>query len=224
MYQELFKFLYRYNRKEKNGKDKIKEVTFIETILIILSIVIIIQIIVIILFFSEIVLNIEKCEIIYNEKQRNKLLVNDLKMNVEVIIFRKLKILKIKINKEYCEILKLKFKMNAIKKLKDKKDTSLGFILKNIDKIKPNIKKFDLNLSVGTQDMIITIFLIPTLSTAVSIFVSKYFSENKNNNFYMKINPNFLNINNFSLKLTTTIKLNTLRTLFFIIKHRKIKR
>lgn len=144
-------------------------------------------------------------------------------MYIELILLKKLKILEIKMNKEYCEILKLKFKMNAIKKLKDKTDSSLGFILKNIDKIKPNIKKFDLNLSVGTQDMIITIFLIPTLSTTISILVLKYFSENKTTNFYMKINPNFLNINNFSLKLVTTIKTNTLRTLFFIRKHKKIK-
>lgn len=130
-------------------------------------------------------------------------------MNIELVFFKKIKVLKLKINKKYCKILKFKFEMKSIEKLESNK--YMIYLLKNIDKLKPNIKKFNLNLSVGTQDMIITIFLIPVLSTILSIFVLKYFSENKTTNFYMNINPNFINVNNFSLKFKAKIKLSTIR-------------
>lgn len=169
------------------------------------------------------IFNVEECEILYNEKLKNKFVVNKFKMNVEVKIFKKLKILNIEINKEFCKIFKIKFRLNVIKKMKDKQDSSFGFIIKNLNELNPDINKINLNLSIGTEDMIITTFLVPILSTIISIFISKYFSENKERDCYLKITPNFLNINNFSFKCITKIKLNTLRFLFFIKKHREIK-
>ncbi len=175
----------------------------------------------IILFNLNLNFRFEKCDVIFNEKVDNKLDIRELKLFVDLIIFQKIKILTINVNQEYCEVFNIKFNINGIKLSKEKEENSVVFVLKNLDKLKPKINKFELNLSLGTRDMLITLLGVPVLATYISFLFSKYSITNNYNNFYLRINPNYFNINNFSLKLTASIYLNAINFLFFIIKRRR---
>lgn len=198
-------------------------------ILILLFILIMIQIIVIGVCFSNIVLNVSECDISYNVDCRNKINIKKLKVNVGVYLFKKIKILNIKIFKDYFEIFKIKFHLNFLETFKRDKTRESMFIIKNIGDLDPEIKKINLNLSFGTESTMLTVFLIPTITTLISGIISNYMEENNNlkqnaiSNCNLKIMPRYLNTNNFSLNLSTQISFDTLTTLVFIKKHREIK-
>ena len=163
----------------------------------------------------------EKCEVIFNEKAVNKFNIKELKLFVDLIAFGKFKILTVKVNQEYCELFNIKFNINGIKLSKEKNENSTIFLLKNLDELRPGINELELNLSFGTREMIITVFLVPVLSTFISFLYSKYSISRCSENFYLKVNPNYFNVNNFSLKFTSNIYVNVINFLIFIIKHRR---
>lgn len=193
---------------------------------IVFLIIIIIQIIILGIIFSNLELNIEECDISYNIEVPKKLQVKKLKVNVKIYLFKKINILKIKIYRNYCEIFKIKVHLNILKELKDDKQQGTWFVLKNIGKLKPQIKKINFEISGGTEDVLLTTFLVPIFSGIVFTFISKNLDEKNNeriSNCNIKILPRYINANNFSISGTTKIHFDTMRTLFFIKKHKKIK-
>lgn len=197
-------------------------------ILIISFIIILIQIFVISLFFSNIVLDIEECDISYNDNYQKKVDIKKLKVNVKIYLFKKIKILNIKIYKNYCEIFKMKINLNILKKLKDDNQSGFIYVIKNIGKLNPKIKNVNLKIALGTEDTMITTFLIPIISTVLSLVISNYMEENMSNvkgesNYNFKIMPQYINTNNFNLNGSARISFDTFRTLFFIKKHSEIK-
>ena len=198
-------------------------------ILIMLFFMIIIEILIIALLFSNIVLDVEKCDIWYDEKIKNKIEVQHLKVSIKVYIFRKIRILSIKLHRNYCEIFKIKIKLNLLKKLKEDKQSGIMFVIKNIGKLKPKVKKINLKLDIGTEDLIITTFLVPIISTVLSIYITRNLEVTKerkmkqSSNYKLKITPQYLNKNNFKLLASGQISFDLLNTLFFIKKHKAIK-
>lgn len=190
-------------------------------IFIFISILIIIFIFWILMFNFDLNFRFEKCEVIFNEKAVNKFNIKELKLFVDLIAFGKFKILTVKVNQEYCELFNIKFNINGIKLSKEKNENSTIFLLKNLDELRPGINELELNLSFGTREMIITVFLVPVLSTFISFLYSKYSISRCSENFYLKVNPNYFNVNNFSLKFTSNIYVNVINFLIFIIKHRR---
>lgn len=194
-------------------------------VLFILGILILIQIFIIGICYSNIILNIRECDISYNVSLKNELCIEKFKINLEFFLFKKIRILKIKIYKNYCEILKMKIHFNFLKELKDNKQKGTVFVLKNIWKLDPEIKNINLYLKLGTENMMLTIFLVPTITTVLSGVISNYMKKyNKDiSKCTLEIKPNYLDINQFKLNLSTKISFDTITTLFFINKHRKIR-
>lgn len=192
-------------------------------LLIICFLVILIQIFIIGVCFSNLILDIKECDITYNIEKRNQIDIKKLKFSVNVYLFRKIKILSIKIHENYCEILNFKIHLNILKKLKDDKQSGIIFIIKNIRKLEPEIKNLNLDLKISTENVMLTVFLVPTISTIFSILISNYKGENSKRELYdLKIMPKYLSKNLFSFKLSTQISFDTVTTLFFIKKHREI--
>ena len=127
----------------------------------------------------------------------------------------------------------IKIHLNVLKKLKDDEEYGVFFIFKNIWKLKPEIKNVNFEIEGGTEDTLVTTFLIPTFSTVIFSIISKNMKLNNNNssdnkkiensNCNLKIIPSFVNTNNLSLKGNLQIDFDTMKTIFFIRKHRKIK-
>ena len=201
--------------------------------LIIFFIAVLLEIIMLGIIISNIELDIEECDISYNIEIPNKFKIKKLKVNIKLFLFRKIKILKIKIYKNYCIIFGIKIHLNVLKKLKDDEEYGTWFILKNIWKLNPQIKNINIEIEAGTEDTLLTTFLIPTASMIIFPVISKNMKFTKNNNSNnenvdypncnIKIIPKYINSNNLALKGNLQIAFDTMRTLFFIRKHKKIK-
>lgn len=198
--------------------------------IVVLNIICIISIVYIIFLFlisSNIILKIKDCNIFYDEKYQKKIEIRKIKTSIEVYVFKKIRILNIKIHENYCEIFKIKVNLNLLKILKEDEQTGTTFVIKNILKLKPKIKNIYFKLNLGTENLMFTTFLIPTISTGLSIILGKYGEKkeniNSNNNLEFKINPIYVNKNMFELNTSIEISFSTIRTLFFIRKHKKIK-
>ena len=196
-------------------------------VLNIICIISIVYIIFLLLISSNIILKIEDCNIFYDEKYQKKIEIKKIKTSIEVYVFKKIRILNIKIHENYCEIFKIKVNLNLLKILKEDEQTGTTFVIKNILKLKPKIKNIYFKLNLGTENLMFTTFLIPTISTGLSIILGKYGEKkgniNSNNNLEFKINPIYVNKNMFELNTSIEISFSTIRTLFFIRKHKKIK-
>ena len=127
----------------------------------------------------------------------------------------------------------IKIHLNVLKKLKDDEEYGALFIFTNIWKLKPEIKNVNFEIEGGTEDTLVTTFLIPTFSTIIFSIISKNMKTNNNNsrvnkkiespNCNLKIIPRYVNTNNLILKGNLQIDFDTMKILFFIRKHRKIK-
>ncbi len=191
--------------------------------LILLFLLIIIQIIIIGICFSSLLLNVKECEISYNVRLKNEFEIIKLKVSVDIYLFKKIRILSIKIHKNYCEIFKTKLHFNLLKKLKSDKDSSISYVVKNIWKLEPKIQSMDLKLDFGTESTMLNVFTVPFLSTLLSGIINNYSKDNiEKTDIRFKIIPQFIDKNVLDLKLSTKIYFNTIKTMFFIRKHQEI--
>ena len=201
---------------------------------IIFLVIIIIQIIILGIIFSNLELDIDECDLSYNVEIPNKLKIKKLKVNIRLYLFKKINVLKIKIYKNYCVIFGIKFHFNVLKKLKNDDEFATWFILKNIWKLTPEIKRINFEIILGTENILITTFLVPTFSTFLFSIISKNMKLESNNSnketevekqskCNLKIIPRYINTNNLSLKGSLQINFNTMKVVFFIKKHRALK-
>lgn len=191
--------------------------------LILLFLLIIIQIIIIGICFSSLLLNVKECEISYNVRLKNEFEIIKLKVSVDIYLFKKIRILSIKIHKNYCEIFKTKLHFNLLKKLKSDKDSGISYVVKNIWKLEPKIQSMDLKLDFGTESTMLNVFTVPFLSTLLSGIINNYSKDNiEKTDIRFKIIPQFIDKNVLDLKLSTKIYFNTIKTMFFIRKHQEI--
>lgn len=199
-------------------------------VLIVLFLIIIIHLIMLAMFFSNVIVNIDECDISYNEDYRKQLYIKSLKIGVKVYVFKIIRIANIKIYRDYLKIFMFKIKFNSlkknIKKLNNDEKNIFEFFIKNLNKIKllkPLIKNINLELYFGTEETILTIFSIPTLSTAISIFIGNSLEEYDSQNFTYKIIPRHMNANNFEIKCQTKFSIRTLKILTFLKEYKRFE-
>lgn len=110
------------------------------------------------------------------------------------LILSKIPIIKINITKTKLEKIKLKEKIKNI----DTKflENNINFdkkLFKAIKKSNIDVNKFDLEIELGTENASITAFVVPIISTVISIFLERKIEEIQNQRFI--INPIFINQN-----------------------------
>lgn len=158
----------------------------------------------IILLFSKIKININKFNYLsINPKNRK----TDYNIIIQLIILKKFPILEIKFNKNnIIKIEKIKrkiknkfetFDFTEIKKDKEIKKK----ILEIIKKLKIDIDKINLNIEIGTENAVLTSFIIPIVATLVTYIlrtnIKNNFIKSEENKFKIKpiyYNQNLLNI------------------------------
>lgn len=158
----------------------------------------------IILLFSKIKININKFNYLsINPKNRK----TDYNIIIQLIILKKFPIFEIKFNKNnIMKIEKIKQKIKnkfetfdfiEIKKNKEVKKK----ILKIIKKLKIDIDKINLNIEIGTENAVLTSFIIPVVATLLTYILKNNIKNNviksEENKFKIKpiyYNQNLLNI------------------------------
>ena len=181
-----------------------------------------------IIFISFFIIIIIQLLIIFILLSNMKFEILDLKIILKIRIFKELNLLKIIIYKDYCKILNKKIEFNYLKNVKDKNENSIFFIIRNFRKLNPQIDKFDLNLKIGTEDIFFTTFLIPIISSGITLLIRDYLSLDKinedKNNFDFKIQPIYPTNNISIINLKLILNLSTIKFIYFTIKHYKDRR
>lgn len=187
----------------KNGKTNINLLMEVD-ILVFLFVFAFIILITIILLFSKIKININKFNYLSINPKNKK---TDYNIIIQLIILKKFPIFEIKFNKNnIMKIEKIKqkiknkfetFDFTEIKKNKEVKKK----ILKIIKKLKIDIDKINLNIEIGTENAVLTSFLIPIVATLVTYIlrtnIKNNFIKSEENKFKIKpiyYNQNLLNI------------------------------
>lgn len=209
-----------------------------EIALFILFFIIFIEILLIGFLFSNVSLNIEKLNINSLNRKITDIYVEKMNVKLQIYIFKYIRILNIKLNKNYFEILKGKIKyekfFNAYN-IKDKIDFyrkvyDLYKVIKenpskiNVRKIKPKLNSLKMNLNISTENSIITSFFTCFLSILISFLLKSNLLNRKynNSNFNYKIIPIYLNSNSFKLELESNISFNMFSILELIYEYKKI--
>ena len=134
-----------------------------------------------------------------SEKIENRHINKDYKIIFKLYILKYLPIIKINITKTKLEKIKLKDKMkNLDMKLIENKNKFDKEFFKTIKDIKYTIKNINLRIDLGTENASLTSFIIPIISTIISIYLQRKIEKFKNQRFI--VNPiykdkNFININ-----------------------------
>ena len=194
--------------------------------MVFLFILLVIIFIVLSLFTLKLQFRIQNIDFSTGRKEKN-LLNKNYKFIVLFYLLDKVPIFKLTINQD--KLLKIKNQ----DKLKEKMEKVNAQILHNDNKIdnkilqiiknlKFNVKEFDLYMEVGTEDVMLTTFLVPLFSILSSFFLSRYTKNELNKWFYIK--PLYLNKNmlNFQFSGIFEFKLiHIINTICVISKERK---
>lgn len=177
--------------------------------LFVLGIIIINLVILVILILSTL-----KIEII-NLRIGNIKIEKDYNIKISIKMFNKIKIFSTNLNKE--KIKKLsntkQFKSIDIKRIKnkvflDKKDIKL------LKKIIPKVEKLKLYIDLGTEDAVLTSYLIAIIASSIGIILP-YTCKNINNCNYI-VNPLYIGKNVFNLELESIISLKIVHIIYVI--------
>lgn len=147
-----------------------------------------------------------KMNIKYLEKNKNMLKIH-FNINLGLYLFGFIKILGISFKEDGIYFLFFQFPYNKMKidadSVKILKEFSVWNFLKSLQ-IK--LEKFHLNLEIGTEDMMLTVFLVFALSTFLSIFSAKNKKQINSKKYYYKITPIY-QTNHLSFELSSKISI-----------------
>ena len=166
-------------------------------------------ILVISILISTLRINIERLEL--SNEIPNTPIIKKLELSIGLYMFGKIKIFKKNINKEDIKKIQNSKRMEKIKNkiLKQSKENNKKQNVKMdigiIKYLKPKLQKIDLELKLGTEDVILTSFLIVIISIAISIGLSQIIDKYDESKYKYKIIPNYNNKNSVKIFLKSII-------------------
>lgn len=151
---------------------------------------------------------------------------SEYKINISLKLLDKFKFLNLKLNEE--KIKKISFKMHLdnidIKKI----EKEIGISdMKEIIQIKPKISYLDLKMKIGTDDVLITSYLVPIICIVLSLLLPILVEKDNLNKISYSVNPIYNRGNVYDIRLETEIKIKMIRSLnaiYRIYKQRGNKR
>ena len=170
--------------------------------------------IILLIYLSGIKIQVEEIEI----ERRNKIKINDFKINIYFMLFNKIKIIKIGINKEKIEKVNFSKLSEKIKEKNIKPDSKV--MMKGLKEL--NIKTESLNIKAkfGLSNAVIMAYLVAIINIVLSILFAKLANGYKNENYNYVIKP--LQTEKFYLKLSINciISIKIANIISMIIKNR----
>lgn len=208
-----------------------------------LCVLIIFLVILLVIRYSSIRISIINLEI----DTDNKDIISDYQVEVDIYFLKKIRIMKFTVNEKKVKKLQNSKFIKRIsninfgrvtkrleKRLQDKvmldyKNFNILNFVKVLSKeIKPEILKFKLNLKIGVEDIMVTTYAIPIISTLISFIlrltVKDVELKNKRRDYYYKIEPIY-NKNIINLRLNCIINVKIVHIIniiyIFLIKKRR---
>lgn len=157
-----------------------------------------------------------KINVMYLTKQKKSLKIH-FKINFGLYLFGLIKIAGISLKEDGIHFLCFKFPYNKMKIDKDSmkvlKDFSISNLLKSLHL---KLEQFHLNLKIGTEEMMLTMFFVFAISTFLSILLAKNCKPTKSKNYDYKITPVY-NQNQLSFEFSSKISMKTFHVIQMLI-------
>lgn len=171
----------------------------------------------IVIMFSTIKLNIKRFNIVNTKGKKG---TKEILAYFEIFLFGVLKIAKIKVTKERLKKLKIKRDFKQIKQ--DIKFARINHVLKILKKMKVKIKKANLDIKIGTESTMFTVYAVTVISSIIAIAFGRANAKKStfsvmpmyNSGNYLKINLNCI----ISAKIVHIIYV-----IYILMKKRRIK-
>ncbi len=177
---------------------------------------------IIILIISTLKINVEKLEI--SNEVENTPIVKEIEVSFGIYILNKIKIFNKHIDKENIQNIKNsksteKFKNKFLNgaNIKEKRQ-NVKMDLNILKQLKPKLKEMNLELKLGTEDVVLTSFLICIISIAISMILAKTIEEYNEDKYKYIIIPNYNNKNSIKIILKGIIDIKLVNIISIIFR------
>lgn len=182
------------------------------------------------LIFSKVNIDVENCNVFSNSIPEN-LVVDKMQISINLYLYKFIKILSIKLFKEYFKIGFIKIYYYKIFEHRKEILEKLFFLIKllmgknrlTLNIIKLDIENFYMDMSLCSKNAAVTSITTSLISGATSMLLSKFVKKYDKDKIFYKIVPVYFNINGFKLALKTKISFNTLNFLEFLYDYYLVK-
>lgn len=190
--------------------------------MVLVFIFIIIILLIFICFISTLKINIKYLEI--SNEIPDTPLIKDLKISIGIYAFGKIKIFTNIINRKKIENIKKSSKFEKIKDkiiAKNKSKVNKDEIKKNLNILKqvnPKLEQINLELKLGTEDVVLTSFFIVIISILISMLLTKTIEQYDEEKYKYKIIPNYNNQNSVKIILSGIIEIKLVNIINIIFR------
>ncbi|MBR3162861.1 MAG: hypothetical protein IKF17_02005 [Clostridia bacterium] len=156
---------------------------------------------------------------ISTEKYKERFIDRDYKITISLWGLRKVRFLNLQITKEKLENLNIKNKIKtSLKKfdfeaLKNNKNLKLNNI-KKAKKYLPKITYINLVANIGTDDAVLTSYIVAAISSILGLLLKKQIANSKNNKF--TITPLYINKNLLNLEFNCIFETKLIHIIYII--------
>ena len=144
----------------------------------------------------------------------NRNLNENYKIEIALLIFRKIKILSSEITKEKLDNLQLKNKLKKFNMKKINLDKIDKTKIEKLNRHKPDIKYINLIVNIGLEDATFTSYSVAIVSSILGIILRNTIRKSKNSKFI--INPMYINKNLLNLELNCIIEIKMIHIIYII--------
>ena len=146
-------------------------------------------------------------------------------VNIALEILNKLKYFSLNLNSRKIKKITLKMHLDKTKIKELEREISISDI-KEVMNIKPKISYLDLKLKLGIDDVLLTTYSVPIISTVISILLPYTVEKEDVNNIKYEVKPIYNNGNVYDMKLNIGVKIKVIKILnavYRIYKNKKNK-
>lgn len=182
-----------------------------------------ITVILITLLICMIILSTIKLELRHFEASNMRKISKDYQLKISFNLFGKLKWIGIRFNNKKIEKLSHKIKWKSIDFKKMEQNFEIED-LKQLEKLQPNLSYFHLESKIGTEDAIITSFLVAIISVIISVLLPHIVKKYEENKYHYKIVPLYVNKNVYEIKFDCIIEIkmvHIINILYYFLKKRR---
>ena len=144
-------------------------------------------------------------------------------VNIALEILNKLKYFSLNLNSRKIKKITLKMHLDKTKIKELEREISISDI-KEVMNIKPKISYLDLKLKLGIDDVLLTTYSVPIISTVISILLPYTVEKEDVNNIKYEVKPIYNNGNIYDLQLNIGVKIKVIRILNAVYRIYKSKK
>ena len=196
-------------------------------VFILFIIIILITVFVFILALSTIKFKVKNMNI-NNTSDKVNVNSSNIQLEIALYLFNKIKYFSYKLNRQKLEKMYQKMKLSKINvnKLKEKLKVEQFKLedLKYLKMLNLKIDKLNLSIKVGTEDSILTTFIVFFISTIISITLPHTVKKYDKNRYYYQVLPFCINKNVYEIKLDCIIEVKMVHIINIIYVFNKKRR